>query len=186
MGAAAHRPPRHTAGLFAEFDRLEALRHAGEELRALGYSRFELYLPFPDEQSELAGHPRRPLLRWFVLAAGLVGGAAGYLVQWYCNAVDYPINVGGRPLHSAPAFVFITFESTILLAALMTFAALLVSARLGRLWDPVFEVEGFERATTDRFWVELAADDPRFDRLSSRGDLERLQPLRIVEQEASS
>lgn len=111
-----------------------------------------------------------------MLVAALTGGGLGYLVQWWCNAVDFPIDVGSRPLDSAPAFIPITFESAVLAASVVGFVALLGTCGLPRLSHPLFEVEGFDRASVDRFWIGVDADDPRFDdgvaeRLASLGAL---------------
>jgi hypothetical protein len=111
---------------------------------------------------------------------GLTGAAVGYLIQFWTKAIDYPINVGGRPDDSAPAFIPITFETAILFGALSTFFGLLWLCRLPRLWHPVFEVEGFERTTTDRFWLCVDRTDPCFSADSLMRKLEDLGALRIV------
>jgi hypothetical protein len=98
-------------------------------------------------------------------------------VQWWCNAHNYPINVGGRPLNSAPAFIPITFESAVLAASLVGFFAMLALCGLPRLSHPVFEIAGFDRASVDRFWVGIDDSDPRFDE-AVIGDLSRLGALR--------
>jgi Protein of unknown function (DUF3341) len=84
-------------------------------------------------------------------------------VQWWCNAYDYPLDVGGRPLHSAPAFIPITFESAVLAASLTGFFAMIVLSGLPRLHHPVFGIDGFERASVDRFWIGVERADPCFD-----------------------
>jgi hypothetical protein len=163
------------SGIMAEFDSPEALERAYDRLGRMGCTRLHTWTPYP-----VRGVIRRtwPLtVPWLMLAAGLLGGALGYFVQWWCNAVDFPINVGGRPLHSAPAFIPITFESAVLAASLTGFVALLALCGLPRLSHPVFEIDGFERATVDRFWLGIDLADPKFDdRLSD--ELTRMGALR--------
>lgn len=148
-------------GIMAEFDSPEALAHAYGRLGAMGCTRLYTWTPYP-----VRGIIRRtfPLaVPWLMLAGGLVGGGLGYLVQWWCNAIDFPIDVGGRPLHSAPAFIPITFESAVLAASLTGFVAMLAFCGLPRIHHPVFAVDGFERATVDRFWLGIDFADPRYD-----------------------
>ncbi len=165
----------------AEFDSADALARAYERLRRVGYTRLRSWTPYP-VRSVVDQAPESPV-PWMMLCGGLTGGALGYLVQWWCNAYNFPINVGGRPLNSAPAFIPITFESAVLAASLTGFFAMLSLCGLPRLGHPVFEVEGFDRASVDRFWVGIDDSDPRFDEtvmdeLSSLGALrcERLRP----------
>jgi len=146
------------SSLFAEFGSADALERAVDHLRALGYTELEAYTPFPLRHLDQRLGLRRSKVPLFVLAAGLTGAGVGYLVQWWCTAVDFPLDVGGRPLHSAPAFIPITFESAVLFASLTAFVAVLALARLPRLWHPVFEIDGFERASIDRFWLEDARE----------------------------
>jgi len=164
----------------AEFAAVDELLPAAKGLRELGYRDLEFYSPFPlPGADELLGL-RRPRLPRAVLAAGLAGAVLAVAVQWFTNAWDYPLNVGGRPLLSLPAWVPITFETTILSAAFAAFFGVLVAAGLPRFWHPVFEIDDFRRTTADRFWIGIGRDDPRFDPVRSRTDLERLGPLRIV------
>src|SRR5262245_25764085 len=106
------------AGYLLEFETPEALLAAVADLRARGYSRLEAYTPFQVEGlQEALGLARSPL-SFLSFAGTLLGAVGGYVVQWFCNAFDYPLNVGGRPAHMAPAFVPITFEMGVLLTAL--------------------------------------------------------------------
>jgi len=145
----------------AEFDSPDALARAYDHLRALGYERLSSFTPYP-----VRGVLRRlPESRvpWLMLGAGLLGAGLGYLLEWWCNGYDYPIDVGGRPLHSVPAFIPIAFESGVLAASLTGFFAMLGFSGLPRLHHPVFEVDGFERASVDRFWIAIDDQDPSFD-----------------------
>ncbi|MFP3559408.1 DUF3341 domain-containing protein, partial [Paraburkholderia sp. SIMBA_049] len=115
------------------------------------------------------------------LIGGIVGALGGYFLQWYSAVIDYPINVGGRPLHSWPSFVVPAFELTILGAALAAVFGMLVANGLPRLNHPVFNVPHFEQATRNRFFLCLTARDPRFDIECSKRFLQDLQPVSVVE-----
>lgn len=168
------------AGILAEFEEGEAMAEAARRLRADGFSRVVTFSPYPirglAEQLGL-GRTRLPLI---TLLAGLGGAVFAYWVQWYTNAVSYPINVGGRPLHSGPAFILITFETTVLFASCFGFLSLFFLLGMPRLWHPTAEIDGFERATIDRFWVGVPVDDPRFDAARIEQALAGSKPLRIV------
>lgn len=150
------------AGLLAEFATSEAMEAAVARLRDDGYRRLDSFSPYELEEVEGALGAENPAVPWWGLAAAVAGAAVGYGVQWYANAWDYPLVVGGRPLRSIPAWVPITFETMVLFAAVAVFVGLWAQARLPALWHPVFEAEGFERASVDRFWVMVGADDPRY------------------------
>jgi hypothetical protein len=150
-------------GVLAEFATPAALVEAVRRTRAAGYRRFDAYAPFPIEGlSEALSERRSPVALW-VLGFGVVGGVTAYGMQWFAAAVSYPIDVGGRPYHSAPAFVPVTFELTVLFAALGALLAVFVLCRLPEPYHPVFNVAAFERASQDRFFVGVEADDGRFD-----------------------
>jgi hypothetical protein len=145
----------------AEFDSPEALARAFERLERAGYTRLRAWSPYPVRATQ-DRLPESPV-PWVMLGAALFGGGFGYLLQWWCNAYAYPIDVGGRPLNSAPAFIPITFESAVLAASLAGFFAMLAYCGLPRLVHPVFEVDGVELASVDRFWLGVDDRDPRFD-----------------------
>jgi hypothetical protein len=154
MSATIHR-------VLAEYGEHDQLVRALQQLREEGYSHLEVYSPFPSEQiDELLPAPRTPI-GWLMLGGGVLGGSGAYLMQWY-GAHDYAYNAGGRPLHSWPAFVPVTFEATVLCAALTGLFALLWLTRLPRLDHPVFSAAAFQRATQDRFFIAVRSDDPRF------------------------
>jgi hypothetical protein len=167
-------------GLLAEFDDEHALRVAVERLWADGFTALETFTPYP-----VVGVTDRlgPRPRGVNRAAGigaLVGASGAYLLQWYLNGYLYPLNVGGRPYHSAPAFIPITFELGVLFTAFTAFIAGSVAAGLFRLWRPVFDVEGIERASIDGFFVLVRSSDPQFDPDATRERLVRLEPRRVV------
>jgi hypothetical protein len=164
-------------GIMAEFDSADALAMALERMRADGHEDLRSWSPYPVR--ELVKAAPASLIPWIMLAAGAIGGLLGYAIQWWTNAWRYPLDVGGRPLNSAPAFIPITFESCVLLASLAGFFALLWSCDLPRLHHPVFEVEGFERATVDRFWLWVGAGDREDDDVLAEA-LVRLGALRCA------
>ena len=155
----------------AEFATAEELKEAAGELRERGYERLDAYTPYPvDGLADLLGI-RRTRLPWLTLAGGAFGGISGYLLQWWCNGIDYPLDVGGRPLNSAPAFIPVTFEMTVLFASLFLFFGLWIGSRLPEVWNPLFELDGFERASVDRFWLAVDARDPRLEEADEADDL---------------
>ncbi|MFP3559384.1 DUF3341 domain-containing protein [Paraburkholderia sp. SIMBA_049] len=168
-------------GLLAEFRTSEALREAARRAREDGFRNVEAYSPYAVEGiAEAVGftHGRVPFV---TLIGGIVGALGGYFLQWYSAVIDYPINVGGRPLHSWPSFIAPTFELTILGAALAAVFGMLVANGLPRLTHPIFNAPHFEQATRNRFFLCLTARDPRFDIDRSRRFLEGLQPMSVVE-----
>jgi hypothetical protein len=152
----------HT-GLLAELRTPEDLLHAVHELRRHGYRRLDAFTPYPVKGLEEAVGIRRSLLAWIVFPIAVAGAGLGYLIQLFCNAIDYPLNVGGRPLNSVPAFIPITFETGVLAASLGGVFVFLLLTGLPRLHAPVDDVEGFQRASIDTFWVGVDDRDPRFD-----------------------
>ncbi|HET9651107.1 MAG TPA: DUF3341 domain-containing protein, partial [Usitatibacter sp.] len=140
-------------GLMAEFASAEALLAAARRAREAGFEHAEAYSPFAvDGLADALGFSgsRVPLA---TLAGGILGGAGGFFLQWYSAVIDYPINSGGRPLNSWPEFIPVTFELTVLGAALAAVAAMLVANGLPRLRHPVFNVREFELATRNRFFL---------------------------------
>ena len=153
---------RELYGLVATFASPESFLRGLRAVRENGYSDVEANVPFAVEGMDewLPGRPT-PIAR-VVLAAALAGAGFGYFLQWYA-VHDYPINVGGRPLNSWPAFIPVTFELTVLFSALAGVAALLWLTGLPRLHHAFFQFRDYERASQDRFIVCLRSQDPRFD-----------------------
>ena len=175
------RPP--TYGLMAEFDNPSDAVAAARRVYEEGYRRIDAFSPYPvEELSEAVGvhSTKMPLL---VLIGGLVGGTLGYLMQFYIHTIYYPINVGGKPLHSWPAFIPITFECTVLGAALFAVFGMLALNGLPEPYHPVFNAPNFALASRDRFFVLVEATDPRFDRERTAALLRSLGPREVTDVE---
>ncbi|MGH8713189.1 MAG: DUF3341 domain-containing protein [Casimicrobiaceae bacterium] len=168
-------------GLIAEFRDDRALVEAARRTRAEGYRNVDAYAPFSVEGLSDALAFRQDRVALITLLGGIVGGVGIYLLQWYTAVVDYPINSGGRPLHSWPAFIPATFEMTVLGAALAAFFGMLILNGLPRLNHPIFNAPDFDLASRNRFFLCIEARDPRFDRKETQRFLERLEPMKIAE-----
>lgn len=162
-------------GLMASFVHPEELVAAARAAKDAGYTQLEAYTPIPLEELNelLAIRPTR--LPYFVLGSGLLGGLAGYALQYYCAVIAYPLNIGGRPLNSWPAWIPVTFEMTILFAALAAVLGMLIFNRLPQPYHPVFNVPEFSFASRDRFFLSIEATDEQFD---EQRTVEFLQTLR--------
>jgi hypothetical protein len=167
-------------GLAAELPDADRLRAAIRLLRDAGYVEIDAFGPRPIEDlDELLGL-RRPRLNWGSFVVGISGAVLAFAVQWFCNAWSYPLNSGGRPPFAIPAFIPITFEAGVLFASFASFFGVLAACGLPRLHHPLFDVPGFERASHDRYFVAVGADDPRFDADTTRVDLHRTGPLLVA------
>ena len=150
-------------GLIGRFDGTDALRAAAQQLHQAGYRELEAYAPFPlDGLAEALGAGRERLPLW-ALIGGLAGALISYLLEYYAAVYAYPLNIGGRPLHSWPAFIPLSIEFTILGAAVALVLGLLFGSSLPKLRHPLFAVSGFESATRDGFFLCVAARDPAFE-----------------------
>lgn len=150
-------------GVVAEFATPEELIEAAARVRDAGYRKWDCHTPFPVHGLDGAMGIRPTKLPWFVLAAGLTGCLGGVVMQWWMNAVDYPIIISGKPHWSFPANIPVAFELTILLAALTAFGLMMVFNGLPQWSHPLFRNERFLRATNDRFFLSIEAADARFD-----------------------
>jgi hypothetical protein len=166
--------------MMAEFDSGAALLDGIHALRDLGVSGIDAFTPYEVAGVEPLLGVRRSRLPWIALAVGLAFGGGAYFLQWWINAIDYPLNIGGRPHHSAPAFIPITFEMTVLFAAAAALVSAIVLGGLPRLWHPVFDVDGFERASIDRFWLAIPDVAPPEERTRITAALLAAAALRVV------
>jgi hypothetical protein len=168
----------HT-GIVAEVSGPEELIHVVGELRRRGYRKLDAFTPYPIKGLEQALGLTRSRINFIVFPIAIAGAGLAYLVEWWCNAVDYPLNVGGRPLNSVPAFIPITFEMGVLAASLGGFVVFFILCGLPQLYAPVFDVEGFDRASIDRFWVGIDDRDPMFNAEALEHDLRALGALQV-------
>ena len=168
-------------GVMAEFDNPTALVNAARAAREKGYRKLDAYSPFPIEELSEALHLHHNKLPLIVLIGGLLGGLGGYLLQYYVTVIDYPINVAGRPLHSWPAYIVITFEMTILIASISAVLGLLALCGLPMPYHPTFNVPRFAQASRNRFFLCIEATDPMFDHAQTCEFLETLEPREVSE-----
>jgi hypothetical protein len=175
----ASNPPIY--GLMAEFENPNDLLRAVRAARQDGYRKMDAYTPFPIEDLAEALEFRRTRVPLLILLGGLLGCIGGFSMQYWCAAVSYPINVGGRPFNSWPLFIPVTFELTILGAALTAVVGMLALNGLPMPYHPVFNVPRFALASRDRFFLCIEAIDPRFDRNITREFLTGLQPREVSE-----
>lgn len=175
-----HRPlPMY--GLLAEFASPQELLDAAIRVREEGYREVDAYTPFPiEEVSEALGHKSSPLPK-IVFAGGLAGCFLGYALQYWTSVIDYPLNIGGRPLNSWPSFIPITFEMTILVAGLTTVLGMFALNKLPMPYHPVFNVPRFALASRDRYFLSIKAIDPKFDPEQTRELLNTLHASGVYE-----
>jgi hypothetical protein len=172
------RKPRYY-GLMAEFDSPTAIVEATRRAYAEGYRRMDTYTPFPVEGLAEEMHFHRTGVPLIVLLGGLAGCLGGYFLQYWIAGIYWPLNIAGRPLNSWPMFIPVTFELTVLVAALSALVGMLALNGLPHPHHPVFNVPRFALASQDRFFLCIEASDPRFNRDATRDFLESLAP-RVV------
>lgn len=170
-------------GIMGEFDNPDDLLEATRQARAAGYVHMDAYTPFPVEGLAAALGFHRTRLPLLVLLGGILGGSGGYFLQYWIAAIDYPLNVGGRPFNSWPAFIPVTFELTILVAALVAVLGMLALNGLPMPYHPLFNVPAFEQVTRNGFFLCIEAKDPRFDRETTRRFLEHAKAREICDVE---
>jgi hypothetical protein len=168
-------------GLIAEFTTEEQMLDAAARIRDAGYEKTDGYSPFPVHGlDEALGIPKNrvPL---FVLLGGIIGGVGGFGMQAFANVYQYPLNIGGKPYFSWPAFIPITFEMTILFASLVGVVAMILMNGLPMHHHPLFNVREFERASRESFFLGIETRDPQFDEQKTRQFLEGLKPVKVYE-----
>ena len=162
--AHGHRRGAHALyGIMAEFDNPSALVAAARRTHEAGYRRINGYSPYPIEELDEAIGFTRTTLPLIVLAGGILGGLGGFFMQYWMEVIDYPLNVGGKPFNSWPAFIPITFECTVLVAAFSAVLGMLVLNKLPQPYHPVFNAPNFALATRDSFFLVIESKDPKFD-----------------------
>jgi hypothetical protein len=168
-------------GLMAEFDTPTDLVVAARKTYEAGYKKIDAFSPFPiEELSEAIGFHHNGVAP-VVLVGGILGCLSGYLLQWWIATISYPVNIGGRPYHSAPAFIVVTFEMTILFAVLSAVFGMLALNGLPMPYHPVFNVPRFAFVTKDRFFLIVFSSDPKYSGTATRDFLQSLTPRSISE-----
>ena len=169
--------------LVAEFDSPEALVDAAEAALERGYRKMDGYSPFPVHGlSEAIGFSDKKV-PWTVFLCGLCGTFLGFSLEWYTSVIDYPLDVGGKPLNALPAFIPVAYESTILLASFGAFFGMLAYNGLPKPYHSIFNTPNFEKASQDRFFLAIEVADPLYDEKETLEFLESRNPLNISEVE---
>lgn len=184
MADPTHTLPPAIYGVMAEFETPGALVSAARRAYEAGYRKMDTYSPYPIEDAwEAIGHHDRRL-SLIVLLGGLTGTLTGYGLQYWVHAITYPMNIAGKPLNSWPQFIPVTFELTILFAAIAAVIGMIALNGLPMPYHPVFNVERFaEHASRDRFFLVIEAADPRFDKQKTMDFLKGLDPAGVNEVE---
>jgi hypothetical protein len=168
-----------TYGLMAEFESPEDLLDAARRTYGEGFRKIDAFSPFPIHGLAAAIGFVRTNLPILTFLCGVTGGLCGYGLQYWVHVIDFPLNIGGRPLHSGPAFIPVTFELTILFAAVGTFLGLWVRNKLPMPYHPVFNVASFAKASSDGFFLCIESTDPKFDAGETRSFLQSLNPVEV-------
>ena len=168
----------------AEFETPEQVLEAAERARDEGYRRMDAYTPFPVEGLAEAVGFYKTRLSAIVLCGGLVGCAGGFFMCWWPNVIGYPLNIGGKPYNSWPAFIPITFELTILFSALSAVIGMIALNGFPMPYHPVFNAPRFDLATRDRFFLCIEAHDPKFSLTGTRDFLASFEPVDVTEVES--
>lgn len=168
-----------TFGYAAEFETDDALLAASHAAYAAGYRGMNAYTPYPVHGLAEAVGFRRSWVELVTLIGGIVGACAGFGFQYWTTVIDYPLDIGGRPLNSWPSFIPITFEATILGASAAAVLGMLALNGLPQPWHPLFNVPAFDRASQDRFFLSIRSDDPLFAVEGTRAFLEGLGPIAV-------
>jgi len=168
-------------GLLAEFDSVDTVISAAHRVREAGYRKVDAYSPFPlEELSEAIGFQKNGVAL-VCLVGGLLGCTGAYILQWWIATISYPVNIGGRPFHSWPSFIIVTFEMTILFSGLSAVFGMLALNGLPMPYHPVFNVPRFDAASRDRFFIIIFSSDENYDSVRTRSFLEGLNPLSVSE-----
>jgi hypothetical protein len=178
-------PPREGIyGLLAEFNTPGELVQATEAAHAAGYRRMECYTPYPVEEAAVALRFHKNRVPLLTLLGGLMGVTTAFLMETWIAVWSYPLNIGGRPLFSWPAFIIPAYEWTILFAGLSAAFGMVALNGLPQLYHPLFNAPNFRQGvTTDKFFLCLEAIDPRFSIMETRAFLEQFSPASVVEVE---
>ena len=170
-----------TYGLMAEFDSAQELVAAAHKTHSAGYQKIDAYSPFPIEGLADAIGFHKNSVAFLVLIGGINGGLSGYALQYWVSTIAYPVNIGGRPYHSWPSFIIVTFEMTILFAGLAAAFGMLALNGLPQPYHPVFNVAAFAKASDNKFFLVVFSTDPKYDGARTREFLKGLAPRAVSE-----
>ena len=168
-------------GLLAEFDSPSEVLAATRRAYAEGYRKMDAYTPFPVHDLAEALGTHKSYVPMVTLIGGILGGLTAYLLQYWINTIAYPLNIGGRPFHSWPAFIVVTFEMTVLFAGIAATFGMFTLNGLPQPYHPIFNSEEFAAATRDKFFLCIEATDPRFERAETERFLMELNPRAVTE-----
>jgi hypothetical protein len=168
-------------GVVAEFTTPDGLVSACRKARAAGYRRMDAYTPFPLEEAADAIGFKKTQVPLLTLIGGILGGLSGYLLQYWVHVLAYPLNIGGRPLHSWPSFIIITFEMTILFAGITAVVGMLALNGLPQPYHPIFNHPRFTAASRDRFFLCIEAADPNFNLIETTRFLQATDAIDVAE-----
>lgn len=168
-------------GLMAEFDTPQELLDAAHQAHKAGYKKIDAYSPFPIEGLADAIGFHKNYVPLVTLIGGIIGGLSGYALQYYVHVISYPMNVGGKPFHSWPAFIIVTFEMTILFGGLSAVFGMLALNGLPQPYHPAFNIEEFAKASENKFFLIVESTDPEFDTAATRDFLRSLRPRAVSE-----
>lgn len=168
-------------GIIAEYDSPERLIEAAEKAKKAGYKKLDAYTPIPVEGLSDALGQKKTKIQWLILLAGIAGAVGGFFMQYYANVIDYPWNIGGRPLNSWPAFMPITFELTVLSAAFMAVFGMFALCGFPEPYHPLFNVDAFDGASRDKFFLCITAEEDNFELQHVKQFLETLNPDAVHE-----
>jgi hypothetical protein len=161
--AHTHESSNALHGVMAEYDDGQALVDAARKTMAQGFTRVEAYSPVPIEDLNTIIHRTRTVLPKLILAGGLAGMATGFGLQYWASVIEYPMNIGGRPMASWTSFIVPSYELTILFSALTAAIGMIVLCGLPQPYHPVFNVDRFSMASSDKFFLVIESKDPKFD-----------------------
>ncbi len=171
---------RPLRGYLAEFDAPEKVVDAIHRVREEGYEKYDTFSPYPCEEMADAMDVHRSWLPFIVLGGGITGALTGWALQFLTSTQVYPMNIGGRPYNSWPAFIVVIFECTILFAAFSAVLGMFALNRLPQPHHPLFGIESFKRASQDRYFLYVESTDPRFDIHSTRAFMESLDSSEVT------
>lgn len=170
-------------GLMAEFDSPEKLTAATKQAKAEGYTALDAYTPYPIHELLESVSPKRSKVPLITLIGGAVGALTGFFLQYWSQVYVYPMNIGGRPHNSWPSFIVVTFEMTILFAALSAVVGMIALNKLPMPYHPVFNAKSFLKASQDGYFLVIEADDPEYDRHGTEDFLRSVHAIEVVEVE---